>query len=316
MAGKITEAMILKIAPRANRHILKQMVPAANHLLPKYGITKPKRIALFLANIATETGGFRALEENLNYSAKRLTQVWKKRFPTIASARPYAHNPEKLANKVYGGRGGNKGHRGWGWKYRGRGFMQTTFSRNYMNVQKVTGLAVMDKPELLTDVYNGLEAACIYWNQTGCNFLADEGKIKVIRKRINGGYHGLKEVSLYYRKAIQQTKGLDLTGVQKKILTGTGTGAVVAPTATDVATNATDAVTAVPFYENPGVWVALAVVVAIGTIALVLWKKRNAKEVKEGIEDANAAVVEAKGMEDISLEYNMGSGYSNNMDFA
>ncbi|MCY1745057.1 hypothetical protein [Ensifer sp. SL37] len=45
--------------------------------------------------------------ENLYYSAERLTQVWPSRFPTIASAKPFARNPRKLANKVYGGRMGN-----------------------------------------------------------------------------------------------------------------------------------------------------------------------------------------------------------------
>lgn len=88
-------------------------------------------LAYILATAHHETGArFAPVQENLNYSAKRLTQVWPSRFPTIAAATPYANNPRALANKVYGGRMGNTGPDD-GWLYRGRGLVQITGKDNY-----------------------------------------------------------------------------------------------------------------------------------------------------------------------------------------
>jgi putative chitinase len=88
-------------------------------------------LAAILAEVYHETGGkMQPVEENLNYSAKRLTQVWPGRFPTLSSAQPYANNPQKLANKVYGGRMGNTGPND-GWLFRGRGLPQITGRDNY-----------------------------------------------------------------------------------------------------------------------------------------------------------------------------------------
>ncbi|ANK73723.1 hypothetical protein FA04_14505 [Ensifer adhaerens] len=88
-------------------------------------------LAAILAEAYHETGGaMQPVEENLNYSAQRMTQVWPNRFPTVASAKPYANNPRRLANKVYGGRLGNDGPDD-GWTYRGRGLAQITGKTNY-----------------------------------------------------------------------------------------------------------------------------------------------------------------------------------------
>lgn len=88
-------------------------------------------LAAILAEAAHETGEkMQPISENLNYSAQRLTQVWPKRFPTLASAKPYANNPQRLANKVYGDRLGNTDPND-GWIYRGRGLAQITGKTNY-----------------------------------------------------------------------------------------------------------------------------------------------------------------------------------------
>lgn len=98
-------------------------------------------LAAVLAEAWHETGStMEPISENLNYSAKRITQVWPSRFPTIKDATPYANNPQKLANKVYGGRNGNTGHDD-GWRYRGRGLAQITFKDNYAK------FGLQDNPE-------------------------------------------------------------------------------------------------------------------------------------------------------------------------
>lgn len=94
--------------------------------------TPLQHLAAILAEAYHETGGaMQPVSENLNYSAKRLTEVWPSRFPTLAAAQPYANNPRKLANRVYGGRLGNAGPDD-GWLYRGRGLAQITGKANYV----------------------------------------------------------------------------------------------------------------------------------------------------------------------------------------
>jgi putative chitinase len=88
-------------------------------------------LAAILAEAAHETGEkMQPISENLNYSAQRLMQVWPKRFPTLSAAKPYANNPRRLANKVYGDRLGNVDPDD-GWIYRGRGLAQITGRANY-----------------------------------------------------------------------------------------------------------------------------------------------------------------------------------------
>ena len=292
--SKITEQLILGLAPRANRRIVKEMVPVLNKLGPTYEITTPRRMALFLANCAAETGGFRALEENLNYSARRLRQVWPRRFRTAAKARAYANNPEKLANLVYN-RYGNKGKRGYGWKYRGRGFMQTTFVDNYRKVQQVTGMPVVENPDLLKDVKKGLEAAMVYWKQSGCNALADANRITDCRRKINGGTHGLTYVKKFYRAALPKMKGLDLTNsVAKTVTTTVGGGGG----------------TAVPFYKEPVFWMVMTGVAVLGLCVYVYWRQRRSKDVDKAVKDVDVSLHSdnAPGLEDLSDQHRVDRG--------
>ena len=288
MTDKKFNTRLLKlIAPRGKMKIVQPLAPALNSLLPRYQINTPRRIAMFLANILVETGGFRALEENLNYSAERLMKVWPKRFPTRAKAMKYARNPEKLANYVYD-RYGNVGHRGYGYKYRGRGFMQTTFVDNYRKVQRVTGLPVVDNPDLLAEVYNGLEAACIYWFESGCNELADAGKVKSVRKRINGGYHGLSMVQRNYKRVLPMVKDIDLS---KADATAAGAGGV---TTAAMATAATQADTNTALF-----WIlAIGAVLAVGAIAgFIGWRRKRKKEA-----NAEENLPEIEWGEDVPVE--------------
>ncbi|MCU0728992.1 MAG: hypothetical protein MUF41_02655, partial [Sphingopyxis sp.] len=110
------------------------------------------RLAHFLAQTATETGGFRALSENLNYSATGLVATWPSRFPTRAAAEEYAMQPEKLANAVYANRLGNgPPESGDGWRYRGRGLIQLTGRDNYVARARETGLPLVTNPAMAAD---------------------------------------------------------------------------------------------------------------------------------------------------------------------
>jgi len=145
-------------------------------------------LSAFLGQILHESDGLTRLEENLSYSAERLTVVWPGRFPTKADAQPYARNPEALANKVYGGRMGNT-EPGDGWKYRGRGPLQVTGRDNYRSVGGIVGQDLEAMPELLEQPRFALEACIAWWEDR----IPDEllGDPEKTTRRVNGGLIGL-----------------------------------------------------------------------------------------------------------------------------
>jgi putative chitinase len=158
----------------------------------RYGIlAKPRRVAAFLAQVSYESARLTRLVENLNYSAQRLMQVWPRRFPTLASAVPFAHSPEKLANAVYANRMGNgDAVSGDGWRYRGRGPKQITGRNNYSLMQRLLGLPLLDQPDLLRVPAYGALSAAAYWDHAGCSRLIDAGDYVGVTRAINGALIG------------------------------------------------------------------------------------------------------------------------------
>jgi len=167
----------------------------------KYDINTPKRQAAFIGQCAYESNNFKVLEENLNYSAERLTQVWPSRFPNVSIAQPYAHNPKALANFVYAGRLGNL-QDGDGFAYRGRGLIQLTGRESYANCENGIGVDLINNPDLLlTPKYAALSAGW-FWNKKGLNALADAEDFEIMTKRINGGLTGLDDRKAKIAKAL------------------------------------------------------------------------------------------------------------------
>jgi len=158
----------------------------------KYDISTPKRQAYFIGQCMHESGGFKQLKENLNYSAKGLMATWPSRFPDMDTAEKFERNPEKIANKVYAGRMGNT-EDGDGAKYIGRGLIQLTGKENYANCGSAIGVDLVANPDLLsTPKYAALSAGW-FWNKKGLNAFADADDIDTITKRINGGLIGLSD---------------------------------------------------------------------------------------------------------------------------
>ncbi len=134
------------------------------------------------------------LEENLNYSAESLMKVWPSRFPTLEAAKPYHRNPEKIANKVYGGRMGNGPEEtGDGWLYHGRGLIQLTGKDNYMLASDALSMDFIHSPDyVLVPKYAALTAGW-YWNKRSLNKEADAKDYTAMTKKINGGVIGLDD---------------------------------------------------------------------------------------------------------------------------
>jgi putative chitinase len=177
------------------------MIPA---VAQKFQIDSALRLAHFLAQCGHESGGFRLTKENLNYSAKGLNGIFKKYFPTLESALPYERKPEKIANKVYGGRMGNGPEStGDGAKYCGRGYIQLTGKDNYTAFGKSIGEDVCANPQVVAEKYALLSAAW-FFNKNGLHKMADGGStdavVTSITKRVNGGTIGLPDRIKHFKE--------------------------------------------------------------------------------------------------------------------
>jgi putative chitinase len=165
----------------------------------------PNRAAHFFAQTAHETGGFKAFSENLSYGAKGLRGIFGKYFPTDAMAKAYERQPQKIANRVYGGRMGNGAEAsGDGWKYRGRGALQLTGKANYQAFSDyIKRPDVMTNPDLVAGELC-FESALWFFDKNRLWSICDQGindaAILALTKRINGGTHGLDDRKLKTKK--------------------------------------------------------------------------------------------------------------------
>jgi len=189
--------------------IPNQVINELDIIFDKYEINTILRISHFLAQCAHESGNFSVKQENLNYSAKRLQEVFGKYFTTHAKALLYERKPVKIASLVYGNRMGNGDEQSIeGYKYRGRGYIQLTGKNNYLLFDKSlneTGLEVdiIGNPDLVATTYPLISAAW-FFNKNNLNEIADLGGTKEIitrvTKKVNGGTHGLESRISYFNK--------------------------------------------------------------------------------------------------------------------
>ena len=188
----ITAEGLKALSPAIKPEVASAIAEALEANRAAYGVTTPQRMAHFLGQVCHESGGFTRFVENLNYSAERLCQVWPSRFPNIEAAKPFARNPEALAEKVYSGRMGNV-NPGDGAKFKGRGLIQLTGRANYTEAARYSGLDLVNHPELAADPASSAKIALDYWSSRGLNELADQDDIADITRKINGGLVGLPE---------------------------------------------------------------------------------------------------------------------------
>lgn len=163
----------------------------------KFGVNTPLRLAHFLSQTGHESGGFKVTTENLNYSVKGLTGIFKKYFPTVEVAMQYAKQPQKIANVVYANRMGNGPQAsGEGYKFRGRGYIQLTGKDNYSAFDKTVDDDILATPDLVATKYPLLSAAW-FFHKNGLHKIADEGAtdevVTKVTKRVNGGNIGLDQ---------------------------------------------------------------------------------------------------------------------------
>jgi putative chitinase len=196
---QITEEQILKAVPHTNRKRLAEFVVTFNKWGDKFGINTPLRVTHFLAQCWHESGALSAVEENMNYSAKRLLVVFPKYFD-VTRAQRYAGKPQMIANRVYANRMGNGNEdSGDGWRFRGRGIIGTTGRANYKEYADSEFCVgdLMSHPEWLAQSPGAYKSAMFFWWKNNCNKWADADDVDGLTKRINGGFNGLSDRKRY-----------------------------------------------------------------------------------------------------------------------
>ena len=184
-------------------HIPDAVIAQIPETAAKFNITNNLRLAHFLSQCGHESGGFKAVSENLNYSADGLKKIFPKYFPGNL-AESYARNPEKIASKVYGGRMGNGDETTKeGFKFRGRGYIQLTGKANYTNFAKFIGEDTVANPDLVATKYP-LASAAFFFDSNKlwaiCDKGADDATVTAVTKRVNGGTIGLPDRIKHFKE--------------------------------------------------------------------------------------------------------------------
>ena len=177
-------------------HIPDNVLSQIPSIVEKFNCNTALRLAHFLAQCGHESGGFKAVSENLNYSEKGLLKTFKKYF-TPELAKKYAKNPEMIASRVYANRMDNGDEASKeGWIFRGRGYLQCTGKSNYKLLSQEFGVDFLSNPDLVATDYP-LATAGWFFNRNKLWSICDKGisndVIKELTKRINGGYNGLED---------------------------------------------------------------------------------------------------------------------------
>jgi len=183
-------------------HIPDSVIAQIPEVMTKFKIDTAVKLSHFLAQCGHESGGFKVVNENLNYGAKGLLTIFKKYFPTEEKAKLYERKPEKIANLVYGGRMGNGAEpTGEGYKYRGRGYIQLTGKANYTEFDKVVTENIVENPDLVATKYPLLSAAWFFHkNCLGKCTDASDASVLAVTKCVNGGTIGLPDRQKHFKE--------------------------------------------------------------------------------------------------------------------
>ena len=201
---QVTLELLQHMCPKTKTSVLEGYVEPLNTVAEYYEMTaNPARLAGFLAQTAHESGGFTAIKENLNYSAKGLMGIFKKYFPTEELAKQYERKPEKIANRVYGNRMGNGPEEsGDGYKFCGRGLIQLTGKQNYTKLAEDLGISIDETIAYLETPSGAVSSAGWFWDNNNLNQYCDKGDFVTLTKRINGGTIGLADRQHHFDEAM------------------------------------------------------------------------------------------------------------------
>lgn len=209
---KIDADLMRQIAPKAKDAYIEAMrISVKRGDFEKYEINTPLRIAHFMAQIAHESAGFTALRENMNYSAKRIMEIFgtgkHSAGVSVKEAISLAGKGFDLAERVYGVGNPKKARElgnlntGDGWKYRARGPMGITGKRNYERAAIVIGRQdIVNEPDNILNPDVMFISAFEFWKDHSLNLRADQNDIGFITETVNGGFNGLADRKAYFKR--------------------------------------------------------------------------------------------------------------------
>ena len=180
-------------------HIDPSLADAFNETFQRFGINSPVQQASWIGQCGHECGNFKILEENLNYRAATLLKLFP-RTPkrawgfTPEEAAAYEKQPQKIANRIYGNRMGNRDEAsGDGYRFRGSGFLQLTGHSNFYHAGQALGEDFVMQPELVRTPKYAAMTAGWFWQTHKLNQYADSRDFLMMTKKINGGTIGLDD---------------------------------------------------------------------------------------------------------------------------
>jgi putative chitinase len=177
-------------------HVPEKVLIELKEQASKFGLNSDLRLAHFISQASHESVDFKFTEENLNYSEKRMLQIFPKYFNSSNSIY-YARKPEKIASKVYASRLGNGNEASKdGWTYRGRGYIQITGKNNYKLFGESIDKNFILYPDLVASKF-ACTSALWFFDSNNLWDICDKGSssdvVTLLSKRINGGTIGLKD---------------------------------------------------------------------------------------------------------------------------
>ena len=200
----VTLDLLTHICPQTKSSILEGYIEPLNTVAEYYEMNvNPARLAGFIAQCAHESGGFTAIKENLNYSAKGLMGTFKKYFPNEEIANQYQRQPEMIACRVYANRMSNGPEEsGDGYSFRGRGLIQLTGRANYTKFAQDLGMSLEDTVAYLETPTGAVASAGWFWDNNKLNQYCDSGDFVTLTKRINGGTIGIEDRKHHFELAM------------------------------------------------------------------------------------------------------------------
>jgi putative chitinase len=189
------------------------LVDPFNETFERFGIVTPAQQASWIGQCGHECGNFRIMEENLNYRAPTLLKLFPQNPKRVwgftpETAAAYERQPQRIANRIYGNRMGNRDEAsGDGFRFRGSGFLQLTGMNNFYHAGQALGVDFIMQPELVRTPMYAAQTAGWFWQTHRLNQYADSGDILTMTKRINGGTIGLEDRKKHIEHALHVLGG-------------------------------------------------------------------------------------------------------------